>query len=91
MISNSNLTRVRLSLILINNLCILVFQLSKFNLVLYISHLVYSHIKLYFPEESLENNINLIKVEINTGIKEFKAQMNKLSQQLLQYAFLTTL
>jgi len=80
MISNSNPTRTQLSLILMNNLCILVFQLSGFDLVLCISHFVYGHIKSYFLEGSLGNNISLIEVEVNIGTKEFKAQMNKLLQ-----------
>jgi len=50
-----------------------------------------SHIKLYFPGGSLGNNISLIEVEVNISTEEFKAQMNKLPQQLSQYAFLTTL
>jgi len=70
-----------------DNLCILVFQLSSFNPILYIFCLVYSHIKPYFPEGSSANSISLIEVKLNLGSEVFKTQMKELSQQLLQCVF----
>jgi len=55
-----------------DNLCILVFWLAGFDPISCISHLIYGHIKPYFPGELLGNNIGIIEIEINIGIKEFK-------------------
>ena len=68
-----------------DNLCILVFQLAGFDPISCISHLIYGHIKPYFPGGLLGNNIGIIEIEVNIGIKEFKAQMNEFPQRLLQY------
>jgi len=87
MVSNTSPTKAQLPLILMDNLCILVFQLSGFDLTLYIFCLVYSHIKSYFPEGSSANSISLIEVKLNLGNKVFKAQMKELSQQLSQCVF----
>ena len=87
MVSNTSPTKAQLPLILMDNLCILVFRLSGFDLTLYIFCLVYSHIKSYFPEGSSANSISLIEVKLNLGNKVFKAQMKELSQQLSQCVF----
>ena len=87
MVSNTSPTKAQLPLILMDNLCILVFQLSGFDLTLYIFCLVYSHIKSYFPEGSSAKSISLIEVKLNLGNKVFKAQMKELSQQLSQCVF----
>ena len=87
MVSNTSPTKAQLPLILMDNLCILVFRLSGFDLTLYIFCLVYSHIKSYFPEGSSANSISLIEVKLNLGNKVFKAQMKELPQQLSQCVF----
>ena len=87
MVSNASSTRAWLSLILMVNLCILVFWLSGFDPTSYISHLVYGHIKPYFPRGSSANSISLIEVKLNLGSEVFKAQMKELPQQLSQYVF----
>ena len=67
MVLNSNSTKVYFYFILMNNFCILVFWLSGFDLILYISHFVYGHFKSYFSRRSSVNNISLIKVKLNLG------------------------
>ena len=66
-----------------DNLCILVFQLSSFDPTSCIFCLVYSHMKPYFPKGSLANSISLIEVELNLSSEVFKAQIKRLFQQLL--------
>jgi len=65
-----------------DNLYILVFQLSSFDPTLCIFCFVYSHMKPYFPEGSSTNSISLIEVELNLGSEVFKAQIKELFQQL---------
>jgi len=65
-----------------DNLYILVFQLSSFDPTLCIFCFVYSHMKPYFPEGSSTNSISLIEVKLNLGSEVFKAQIKELFQQL---------